>query len=109
MSAPFCGRRTKRHGDAGTLPDGKVKLASASGRALPPFPPDADAAPVPPPKAKGAAMNDHALRTIAAVEELAAELAHADALVAEQQARIGFLEQLVVDLQAIVARHEAAA
>lgn len=54
-------------------------------------------------------MNDRALRTITGIEELAAELAHADTLIAEQQARIESLEELVADLQAIVARHEAAA
>lgn len=54
-------------------------------------------------------MNDRAARITSDVAELSAELAHADTLITEQQARIQFLERLVGDLQAVVARHEAAA
>jgi hypothetical protein len=54
-------------------------------------------------------MNDRATRITAAVDELAAELAHADRLIAEQQARIESLEQLVADLRAVIAGNEAAA
>ena len=108
MTVPFCGRRTERHGAAGFLPGGKAKLSSTCGRALPPFLPGVDPAPVPPPTAKGAAMNDHVTRAVAAAEELAAELTHADRLIAEQQARIKQLERQVCLLQSRLKAAEAA-
>jgi len=108
MTVPFCGRRTERHGAAGPLPGGKAGLSSAGGRALPPFLPDGDAAPVPPATAKGAAMNDRAVRAVAAVEELVDELTHADTLIAEQQARIEQLEGQIRLLQSLLKASEAA-
>jgi len=45
---------------------------------------------------------------IAAVEELAAELAHADALIAEQQARIDSLGRELRRLESLIQKWEAA-
>jgi hypothetical protein len=53
-------------------------------------------------------MNDRATRIITAVEELADELAHADALIAEQQTRIEQLERQVRLFQSLLKAAEAA-
>ncbi len=54
-------------------------------------------------------MSDTATRAAEALEELRAELAHADALITEQEARIHYLEHLVADLAAALSAHEGAA
>ena len=45
-------------------------------------------------------MSDAITRIAESLEELRAELAHADQLITEQQARIHYLEHLVADLAA---------
>jgi hypothetical protein len=54
-------------------------------------------------------MNDTIARIAAAFDELAAELAHADALVTDQQARIDALEAAVARVQAALDAREVAA
>jgi prefoldin subunit 5 len=54
-------------------------------------------------------MNDHSSRISEAVDELAAQLDAADALITAQAERIESLEQLVADLRAVIAGNEAAA
>ena len=54
-------------------------------------------------------MSDTATRAAEALDELRAELAHADTLIAEQHARIETLERHVILLQAILKAKEAAA
>jgi hypothetical protein len=54
-------------------------------------------------------MSDTATRAAEALDELRAELAHADMLIAEQQARIETLERQITLLQAILKAQEAAA
>jgi hypothetical protein len=51
-------------------------------------------------------MSDTAARAAETLEELRAELAHADALITEQQNRIHFLEHLVADLTAALSAHK---
>jgi hypothetical protein len=54
-------------------------------------------------------MSDTATRAAEALDELRAELAHAETLITEQQARINYLEHLVADLTAALSAHEGAA
>ena len=54
-------------------------------------------------------MSDTATRAAEALDELRAELAHADALISEQQAHIEMLEDLVRFLEAKLNGREGAA